>query len=704
MRALLNMPFNSSNDILHLLLITQDQNDAEELVSLLRNSGQAVRAHMVSSQDDFNQQIQLNSWDLILAEPHAHGIDPTEIFSQINLLDIDLPVILLTGDIDNATVESYVSLGTCEIVPKGENGLLSVLVDKALRQLFSRRSLRITNVKLREYETQFNSLLDSSKHAIAFIREGVHVYANSSYLEFFGYEYAHDLNGISIKDLVVASDQEKLNSSIEDFMDSGESIELNLKGLRTDDNELSITMSLSSASYANEPCTQVIIRHQLDSSDGRVLLHGTSTHDPATGLYNKPYFMVSLGSAVDRAIMKGDTGATLYVCIDRFSNIKSKVGINHSDLVVCAVANYLKSITTEDDTLARVGESSFALIKANINSKQALDIAEKSRHTLKRLLITAGTQKVNITVTIGIALINNNYSDPIEVLEHAYQASESAKSYEELERGNRVSIYATEEGPTENNDDYIEEQAISAFKNNSFKLLYQPLLGFSGDDQEHYETLLRIPQNNSVDISADKFFNGFVISEDLKRKIDRWIILHSTKRLSEHLTGKTRGRLMINLCAASLMDDTLANWIGIALKAAKIARSSVIFQINEKDATRFLNKAKAFTADLKSKGYSCSLSNFGCSLKSLEILDTLSLEFVKFDPSFSKDLKETKNLELLKHLIDEVHQRELKTIVPSIESAASVSSLWPLGVNFVQGYYVQPPEEQMNYAFSDNNK
>ena len=698
------MPLYSSNDILHLLLLTPNQNDAEELISLLRNSGHAIRAHMVSSQEDFNEQIQLNSWDLILAEPHAQNIDPTEIFIQINLLDIDLPVILLTDDIDSSVVESYFSLGACGTVPKGEKGLLSVTVDKVLRQLISRRTLRTTNVKLREYETQLKSLLDSSKNAIAFIHEGVHVYANPSYLEFFGYEQAHELDGVSIMHMVVANDQEKLNSSIQDFIDSGESTDLDLNGLRKDDSDVSITMSLSSANYANKPCTQVIIKHQVDSSDGRTLLHGISTRDPATGLYNKPYFMVSLGSAVDRAITKGDTGATLYINIDRFSNIKSKVGIHHSDLIVCAVANYLKTITIEDDTLARVGESSFALIKANMNSKQALAIAEKSRHTLQRLLITAGTQKVNITVTIGIALINDNYSDPVEVLEHAYQASESAKSYEELERGNRVSIYATEEGPAENNDDYIEEQTISAFKNNSFKLLYQPLLSFSGDDQEHYETLLHIPQNNGVDISADKFLKGFVISEDLKRKIDRWVILHSTKRLSEYLSNNSRGRLLINLCAASLMDDTLPNWIGIALKAAKIARSSVIFQINEQDATRFLSKAQALTADLKSKGYSCSLSNFGCSLKPLDILDKLSLEFVKFDPSFSQDLKETRNLELLKRMINEIHQRELKTIIPSIESATSVAMLWPLGVHFIQGYYVQPPEEQMDYAFSDNNK
>ena len=47
-----------SRDTLHLLLLTQNQNDAEGLVSLLRNSGRATRAHMVSSITDFNDLIQ----------------------------------------------------------------------------------------------------------------------------------------------------------------------------------------------------------------------------------------------------------------------------------------------------------------------------------------------------------------------------------------------------------------------------------------------------------------------------------------------------------------------------------------------------------------------------------------------------------------------------------------------------------------------
>lgn len=59
----------SSREILHLLLLTHSQNEAESIVSLLRNSGSATRAQQIHSLADLNEQLQEKSWDLLLARP-----------------------------------------------------------------------------------------------------------------------------------------------------------------------------------------------------------------------------------------------------------------------------------------------------------------------------------------------------------------------------------------------------------------------------------------------------------------------------------------------------------------------------------------------------------------------------------------------------------------------------------------------------------
>lgn len=695
---------SQSRDTLHLLLLTQSQNDAEGLVSLLRNSGRATRAHMISSLDDFSTQIQEKTWDLVLAEPDAQGVGPNELLKQIKRLDKDLPVIMLAKDVDSMVLESYLKQGACDVVPADETNLLSMIISRELNNLNNRRSLRTTQVKLRDAEKRCQSLLESSKDAITYIHDGMHIYANHAYLELFGYENVDDLEGMPVMDMVASEDQNNLKQSLKSFLVTGGSVDLKYKGLKTNDTEFPITMSLSSATYADEPCTQIVIRAKSDNSELEAKLKEMSSRDFLTRLYNKPSFMASLESAVDRAVLKNSFSAAMYINIDRFGKVKSQVGINNADSVLCAVAEYLKSETQEGDTLARVSEDIFCWLRPNINAEQALAVGEKYRHGIEQLVIDAGPQTVTITASIGIALVNESCSDPSDILQRAHQAADLVRQDNGHEKGNGIHLYVAQEVAPDNTEEGIEKQVISALKSSSFNLLFQPLINLKGDDKEHYETLLRLPQTNGDEVSAGDFLNGFAISEDLKRKIDRWVILHSTKLLSEHRQQNLNTRLFVNLSAASLMDPSLSSWIGVALNAAKLDKESVIFQFNEEDATKFLTQAQTFTADLKAKGYSCALSRFGCSLNPFQTLKHLNLDYIKIDGSFTNELAQPESLETLKAMLADLHEQDYKTIVPLVESASAVASLWQLGTHFIQGYYVQAPQTGMAYNFSDDDE
>jgi len=695
---------STSRDTLHLLLLTHDQNDAEGLVSLLRNSGRATRAHMVSSITDFTDQIQDKTWDLVLAEPNAQDIDPKELFKQIKRLDKDLPVIILAEDVDPMQLEFYLKLGACDLVPEDESNLLSMVIQRELSNLNSRRALRTTQVKLRDAEKRCQSLLESSKDALTYIHDGMHIYANQAYLDLFGYDSVDDLEGMPVMDMVASRDQDNLKKSLKSFLVAGGSVDLKYSGVKTDNTEIPITMSLSSATYADESCTQIVIRANSDSSNLEAKLKEFSSRDLLTGLYNKPYFMDSLESAVDRAVLKGNVGAAIYINVDRFGRVKSQVGINNADSILFSVADYLKSAIEEGDTLARIGEDIFAWIRPNINAEQALAVSEKFRDGIEHLVIDANSQTVTITASIGVALINDSCSDPSDIIQRAHQAADAVRNEEGHEKGNGVHLYVAEEVAPDNTEEGIEKQVIAALKASSFNLLFQPLINLKGEEQEHYETLLRLPQSNGEELSAGEFLNGFAISEDLKRKIDRWVILHSTKLLSEHRQQNLKTRLFVNLSAASLMDESLSSWIGVALNAAKLESDSVIFQFNEEDATKFLTQAQTFTADLKAKGYSCALSRFGCSLKPFQALKHLSIDYIKVDGSFTHELNQPESLETLKQMLAELHEQELKTIVPLVESASAVASLWQLGAHFIQGYYVQAPQAGMAYNFSDDDE
>ena len=58
----------------------------------------------------------------------------------------------------------------------------------------------------------------------------------------------------------------------------------------------------------------------------------------------------------------------------------------------------------------------------------------------------------------------------------------------------------------------------------------------------------------------------------------------------------------------------------------------------------------------------------------------------------------------LMSLLKKVHASERKSIVPCIESAATVSRIWQFGIHFIQGYYVQGPLSAMTYDFSEETE
>ena len=79
-------------------------------------------------------------------------------------------------------------------------------------------------------------------------------------------------------------------------------------------------------------------------------------------------------------------------------------------------------------------------------------------------------------------------------------------------------------------------------------------------------------------------------------------------------------------------------------------------------------------------------------------------DYIKLEGSFTQDMqKGDEAKENAKDLIQTLQSMDKKTVVPLVESAALLSTLWQAGVNFIQGYYLQAPSTEMNYDFSDNN-
>ena len=242
-----------------------------------------------------------------------------------------------------------------------------------------------------------------------------------------------------------------------------------------------------------------------------------------------------------------------------------------------------------------------------------------------------------------------------------------------------------------------------ALDNNSFRLLFQPVISLRGDSDEHYEVLLRLLNSQGEEVPPVEFLNA-AKEAGLAEKIDRWVILHSVKLLAEHRSKGHSTRLFVHLSANSLQDQTLLPWLSVALKAARLPSDSLVFQISEPDAVAYLKQAKALTQGLAELHCKVALGQFGCAINPFNTLKYLNVDFVKVDGSFSQDLSNAESQEALKTLLASLHAQAKLTIVPYVESASVLATLWQAGVNYIQGYYLQGPSQSMDYEFSTGDE
>ena len=189
---------------------------------------------------------------------------------------------------------------------------------------------------------------------------------------------------------------------------------------------------------------------------------------------------------------------------------------------------------------------------------------------------------------------------------------------------------------------------------------------------------------------------------DMASKVDRWVILQTIKTLSAHRSKGHETRLFLNITAETILDQTFLQWLSVALKAARLPGDSLIFQMTENDAVHYLKQAKSFTKGLKQLHCKVSISRFGCALDPFNTLKHIDSDYVKLDGSFTEEIQQDEETrEKVKEMIQSLQGMGKLTIVPLVENASVLSTLWQAGVNYIQGYYLQAPTAEMNYDFTE---
>ena len=679
---------------IRLLILEDSQNEAERLVSLFRNAGQATRVHRLTSSEDLADVLQ-QTWDLLINAPTSTNLDPSEAIGAIRKQAKDIPVIQLIDGNDSDAITEALALGAQGALPQGEDEWLILVASRELANLEERRARRSAELALREAEKRCQLLLESSVDAIAYVHDGMHIYANRAYLELFGYEDVEELEGMPMIDLIASCDQGEFKGFLKNYQSLQGSAELVCGGVRADGSSFKASMHFSPASYDGEPCIQVVIRAESDNAELEKLRE-ISSQDLVTGLYNRNHFLESLDGAVERAVNAGKNSSLAYIRIDRFASLQAEIGLGDSDRLLAELAQLLRRQFPQNAELARFGDDAFAVLMEEATPKQLEQPLTELLKKVEGHLFDVGGRTVQTSLSIGVAALDEQTAKARDVVDRAHRCAE------ELTDGNALRIYdpARELAAAASRGNVLA-MLQQALEKNSFRLLFQPIISLRGDSHEHYEVLLRLLDPEGAEVPPGEFLDA-AKEAGLASKIDRWVLLNSIKLLAEHRNKGHSTRLMVHLSGTSLQDPSLLSWLGAALKASRLPPDSLVFQLDENDAVAYLRQAKALTQGLAGLGCRVALNQFGCVLNPLNTLKHLDADFVKIDGSYTQDLSRQENQEALKQLLAQLHEQAKQTIVPFVDSATVLATLWQAGVGYIQGQYLQGPSQSMDYNFSSD--
>ena len=372
------MPRNT--DTIHLLLLDPSQNDAEQVVSLLRNAGRATRAHRITSEEDLLETLNSGTWDLMLMRDAEQEPDPDSAVAHIKRLDKYIPTILLMDSEDSERRQGIMDKGAQDAVPFEQTKLLSRVIDRELANLFERRNRRSLAGYLRDAEQRCHLLLESSKDAIAYINDGMHVYANQSYMELLGYEDPDDLLAVPILDTLTSESQaefKKFMKAQREGKETADSLAATIE--RADSETVDVSIEISSATYDGEPCIQIVARPQQNSAELEERLKEISSKDVLTGLYNRQYLMDALNQTITRVQKENTDAALAYINLDNFVNKKTQIGISGADLVIGDMATILSETVEDHQLLARLSDDAFCILATQGNADTLASTAEAIR-------------------------------------------------------------------------------------------------------------------------------------------------------------------------------------------------------------------------------------------------------------------------------------------------------------------------------------
>jgi diguanylate cyclase (GGDEF)-like protein/PAS domain S-box-containing protein len=437
----------------------------------------------------------------------------------------------------------------------------------------------------------------------------------------------------------------------------------------------------------------VVIFH--DVSELRGLAREMSyqaSHDALTGLVNRAEFERRLEAALDSARGEGVGHVVCYLDLDRFKLVNDTGGHIAGDNLLREIAALLKEHVRDSDTVARVGGDEFAMLLAGCPLEKAQQIADDVCQAVAAHQFAWQDRMFDVGVSVGLVEVGKDSGSAESVLGAADSACYVAK---QQGRG-RTHVYSTRDEVSARERGEIQwlQRLQRALKENGFELHVQPIVAMSGRSRNGpaAEVLLRMRDESGATIFPVHFLAS-AERYQLMSHIDRWVVQNTLAAIAGGAPHLPAGRTCnINLSAQTLGDDDFLEFVVDVLDHTGVSPERICFEVRESAVVGQLDQAQRFIDVLHGIGCRFALDNFGSGVGSFANLKHLSLDFLKIDGTYTRNVEsDSVNREMVAAMVKLARTLDFQVVAEQVEDPAAFEALRALGVDFVQGYAVERP-------------
>ncbi|HEX9080399.1 MAG TPA: EAL domain-containing protein [Desulfuromonadaceae bacterium] len=443
-----------------------------------------------------------------------------------------------------------------------------------------------------------------------------------------------------------------------------------------------------------DQCLISIVRDITDRIRAAEEIRQLAYYDAETALPNQHLFMDRLNQVIALDNREQRSSAVICVGLSGFTSIVDVLGHGGSGDVARALAERLRPILRQSDTLARISRDEFAIVLGNAAVDADITMALHKVRAIFEEPLRTGQGELMLTAAIGVACFPSDGLTAEILLQNAHIAMNQARE----QASASFNFFSAALNTKALERHRIETTMLRGLEQGEFFLCFQPKFAIPDRAITGMEALVRWERPGIGMIPPDRFIpvaeeNGMII------KLGEWVLRSACRRnRAWQEQGLPALRVSVNISARQVRDNGFVAMVTSVLAETGLSPLNLELELTESVVMSDSDDIVYKLLQLRELGVSISVDDFGTGYSSLSYLKHLPIDVLKIDRSFVMDIaSDPDDAAIVTAVIAMAHSLNLRVIAEGVETGEQLAFLGERNCDEAQGYYFAKPLEAAQF-------